>query len=234
MFNTIVKLSLIPLFLVTTTFLKAQVLNISNETLIHESKERSAIKVMIAPDSKEVKKAFKNFMDDRYNVDIEGIGFLKNKDVLYTEPTVVAPISSQQMKLYTKVVGENGQTAMYVFGQLGYNNQISPVANYSEYFAMRDLTVEFLNKLLPNYYQDIVEDQQDDVADLQDDRDDMRKKMNKNKEKIADLQKENEELERKIAATEVKLEQSVDKLTEKKATLKKVNNKLDKAKNKLK
>lgn len=229
MYYKIIKQTLLVLLIISATFLKAQVLNISNETIVHDSKERSAIKVMIAPDTKAVKKAFRDFMDDRYDVEIEGIGFLKNKDVLYTEPTIIAPISNQQMKLFAKVVGERGETAMYVFGQLGYNNQITPMANYAEYVAMKELTVTFLHQLLPNYYQHIVEDQKDELADLEDDRDDMRKKLNKNKDKIAELQKENGKLERKIAAIEVQLEQSIDKLSKKKAALKKVNTKLDKS-----
>jgi len=222
------KTAILSCLLLITFQSNAQTLNISNETIIHDSKERSAVKVMIAPDTKDVKKKFKDFMDDRYNVDVEGIGFLKNKDVVYTDPTVIAPISNQQMKLYARVVGENGQTAMYVFGQLGYNNQITPTSNWTEYNGMKDLTVEFLEQILPNYYKDIVDDQKDEVADLKDDRDDMVKKMNKNKEKITELQQENDELEAKIAETEARLEQSVDRLAEKRATLKKVNKKLDK------
>jgi len=84
MINKIVKHSLVVIFLLAANFSFAQVLNISNEMIIHDGKERSAIKVTIAPDSKEIKKAFKDFMDDQYKVDVEGIGFLKNKDVVYT------------------------------------------------------------------------------------------------------------------------------------------------------
>lgn len=229
MLNTIIKRTIFGIFLLSTIALNAQVLNISNETIIHDGKERSAVKVTIAPDSKKVKKSFKDFMDDQYKVDVEGIGFLKNKEVIYTESTVIPPVSTQPMELFAKVVENGKQTNMYVFGQIGYNNQITPMSNWTEYSAMKDLTVDFLNKLLPNYYQDIVEDQRDEVADLEDDRDDMRKKLDKNKDKIAELQKENEELERKIASTKVRLEQSMDALGDKQATLKKVNTKLDKA-----
>lgn len=231
MFNKIIKQALLGIFLISSTVLSAQVLNVSNETIIHDGKERSAVKVTIAPNSKAVKKSFKDFMDDQYNIDIEGIGFLKNKEVVYTESTVIPPISSQPMELFAKVTENGSQTNMYVFGQIGYNKQITPTTSWTEYHAMKDLTVDFLNKLLPNYYQDIVEDQKDEVADLEDDRDDMRKKLDKNKDKIAELQKENEELERKIASTKVKLEQSMETLGDKKDTLKKVNTKLDRVNN---
>lgn len=224
-----IKQSLIVILLLSVTFVQAQVLNISNEMIIHDGKERSAVKVTIAPDAKDIKKAFKDFMDDQYNVDVEGIGFLKNKDVVYTEPTVISAISPQKVELFAKVMGNGRQSDMYVFGQMGYNNQITPINNWQEYTAMKTLTTDFLNRLLPNYYQDIVEDQKDEVADLEDDRKDMRKKINKNKEKIAELTRENEELERKIAATDKKLEQGMEKLGEKKKTLKNVNSKLDKA-----
>jgi len=219
---------LIVIILAITSTIYGQTLNISNTTIFDDSKERSAIKVAIAPETKSVKKAFKNFMDDRYNVSIEGIGFLKNKDVLYTEPMIISPISPEVMKLYNKVVKENGQTVMYVYGQLGYNNQITPYANATEYAALKDLTVEFLNDLLPDYYKEIVEEQREEIVDLEDDRDDMQKQISKNKDEIAKLQKENEELEQKLVVNETKIEQNVDELAKKKATLKKVNSKLDK------
>ncbi len=231
MFNKIVKQALLGIFIMSATFVNAQILNVSNETIIHDGKERSAVKVTIAPGSKDVKKSFKDFMDDQFDVKVEGIGFLKNKKVVYTESTVIPPISTKPMELFAKVVENGAQTNMYVFGQVGYNNPITPTSMWTEYNAMKDLTVDFLNRLLPNYYQDIVEDQRDEVADLEDDRDDMRKKMDKNKDKIAELQKENRELERKIAETKVKLEQSIEALGEKKETLKKVNTKLDGANN---
>lgn len=228
MINKIIRQALLGIFLISTTLVNAQVLNVSNETIIYDGKERSAVKVTIAPNAKEIKKSFKDFMDDQYKVDVEGIGFLKNKDVVYTEPAVISAISTKPMELFVKVMENGSKTNMYVFGQIGYNNQITPTSNWVEYTAMKDLTVNFLDKLLPNYYQDIVEDQKEEVADLEDDRDDMRKKMDKNKDKIAKLQKENEELERKIAATKVRLEQGMEALGEKKATLKQVNTKLDK------
>lgn len=231
MLNKIIKQTLLGLFLMSVTFLNAQILNVSNETIIHDGKERSAVKVTIAPDSKKVKKSFKDYMDDQYEVEVEGIGFLKNKEVVYTNPTVITPISTKPMELFAKVVENGSQTNMYVFGQIGYSSQITPTSNWTEYNAMKDLTIDFLNKLLPNYYQDIVENQRDEVADLEDDRDDMRKKLDKNKDKIFELQKENEELERKLTSTKVKLEQSIETLDKKKEALKKVNTKLDKANN---
>ncbi|MEM6316963.1 MAG: hypothetical protein AAF960_04795 [Bacteroidota bacterium] len=215
--------------ILTANIVSAQVLNVENETIIHDGKERNSIRVIIAPEAKEVKKAFRDFMDDRYDVDIEGIGFLTNKEVLYTEPTVVPPISPKKMELFAKVRSNGGKTIMNVFGQMGYNTPITRYDTYNEYNAMKELTIDFLNELLPNYYQDIVEDQQDRIEDLEDDRDDMLKKISKNREKIANLQKENRKLEQKVASVKEKLEQNIDELGEKKATLKNVNGKLDRA-----
>ena len=218
-------------FLLTSVTLTGQTLNVSNKIIVHDSKEWNAIKVLIAPETKSVKKAFKDFMDNKYEVDIKGIGLFKNEDVLYTEPMVIKPISSEIIRLYVKVIEEGGQTAMYVFGQLGNNTQISPYEYYTEFGALRNLTVDFLNGLLPDYYQDIVEDQRDAISDLEKDRDDMRKKISKNKDKIAELQKENEELELKLLTNKTKLKEGVETLSKKSETLKKVNTKLEKVDN---
>ena len=218
-------------FLLTSFKLTGQALNISNKIIVHDSKERNAVKVLIAPETKSVKKAFKDFMDDKYDVDIKGIGLFKNEDVLYTEPIVISPISSDIIRLYAKVVEEGGQTGMYVFGQLGYNTQITPYEYYTEFGAIKNLTVDFLNDLLPDYYQDIVADQRDTISDLEKDRDDMRKRISKNKDKIAELKKENEELELKLVTNKKKLEEGVETLSKKRETLKKVNTKLEKVDN---
>lgn len=231
MLSNTIKQALLCFFLLSSFLVHSQKLAISNETIIHEGKERSAIKVVFAPDSKDVKKSFKHYMDDRYDIDVEGIGFLKNKQVIYTEPNIIPSISNQKMELFAKVVGNGKESMMYIFGQIEYNNQITPNTHYTEYGNMRDLTIDFINKLLPNYYQDIVEDQRDEVDDLEEDQKDMRKKLDKNKKKIAELIEENKKLEIKIAENKVKLEQNIKVLGEKKATLKEVNTKIDKVKN---
>lgn len=228
MFNKIIRQALLGVLFLSATFLQAQSLNLENVTLIHDQKERSAIKVVIEPEGKDTKKDFKDFIEDRYDVEVEGIGLFKNKPVIYTEQVVIPSISTKPMKLYAKIVEIGQKTEIYVFGQFANNNQITPYEHYTEYQRMNDLTVEFLERILPNYYQDKVEDQVDEVADLEKDRDNMRKKMDKNKKKIMEMTKENEELEVKLAENAKKLEQSMDKLGEKKATLKTVNTKLDK------
>lgn len=226
MLNQLIQRTLLTIFLCLPMILNAQVLNISNETILHENINRNAIKVVIAPDSKEVKKEFKDFMDDKFDVKVEGIGFLKNKDVLYTAQRVIPAIASQSMQLSAKIIEVNGQTEMYVFGQFDNNNQISPTKSYAAYAGMKDVTINFLNTLLPDYYKDIVEDQSDLVADLEDSEEDIQKKLEQNRKRIKKLNQENIELEKRLASTRTKLEQNKNELNHKKKTLEVVHEKL--------
>ena len=229
MFNKIIKQALFGVLLLSATFLQAQSVDLENVIIVHDQKERSAVKVVIAPEGKDTKKDFKDFIEDRYNVEVEGISLFKNKPVIYTEKAVISSISTQPINLYAKVIEIGQKTEIYVFGQFDNNNQITPLDHYTEYQSMRDLTVEFLERILPNYYQNIVATQVDEVADLEKDRADMEKKMDKNKKKITEMTEENEELEVKLAENAKKIEQSINKLGEKKATLKKVNKNLNKS-----
>lgn len=226
-----VKYLLFTVFILSLNSIQAQVLNISNEMMLYDRTERSAIKIMIAPEAKDVKKQFQDYMDDQHEVKVEGIGFLKNKDVLYTEEQVIAPITPQKMKLFAKIVESDEQTEFQLFGELENNIQITPHTTYAAYTGMKNMAVDFLNELLPDYYKEIVEDQKDIVEDLEDDKDDMRKKIAKNEKKIKELTEENEELEKKLAATENELKENMNKLGKKKENLKEVNQTLRKTSN---
>lgn len=228
MLNKISQYILLLLCLCFVTSIHAQTLNVSNESLMHDEITRNAIKVVIAPQSKEVKKEFKDYMDDRHEVKVEGIGFLKNKDVLYTEQQLIPAIASQEVQLFARIVENNENTEMYVFGQFDNNKQISSSTTYAAYAGMKDVTMDFLRTILPDYYENMVEEQNDTVEDLEDHLADVRKQLKKNKEEIEELTKENKELEQELATSEVKLKQNKDKLSKKRASLKKVNQSLEK------
>jgi len=226
MLDKIIKQALLGIILLTATFLQAQELELSNVQIIHDQKERSAVKAVIEPEGKDTKKDFRDFMDDRYKVEVEGIGLFKNKPVIYTEFVVIPNISNKPMQLFAKFTEIGKKTEIYVFGQFG-DAQITPITYAVEYQRIEDLTVAFLEKILPNYYRNKVEDQEDAISDLEKDRDDMRKKINKNKDKIVELTKENEELADKLVKNAKELEEGMEKLGDKKSELKSVNKKLD-------
>lgn len=194
-----------------------------------DNKQIPAVKVVMSPKPDKVKDEFRDFIKDKYDVKMKGIGFLSNKDILSAEAVKIPAISSKEMDFKAKVVENGDNTEMYVFGMLGYDINISPEKYRDEYRAMKNITVDFLNGFLPEYYQDRVDETQDMLSDLRDNRNDLRDDLADNKEKIADLEKENKELDSELTNTESKIKDTETKLNMRRNNLQKVNRQLEKA-----
>lgn len=189
--------------------LHAQKLVMENDKITHNDKLRSAIKVSIAPNKDEVRDAWEDFLEDKYDTKIKGNGFFSNKDVMTAKEAQIDMISDKQLDIYMEAVEQNEGTEMYVFASSGYDLHLSPEAAPVEYRGLENLTLDFLENFLGNYYRDQVEDTQELVSNLEDKRKDLREDLNENKEEIADLKSENIELEEKIKAKENDLEEAI-------------------------
>ncbi|MFK8103712.1 MAG: hypothetical protein AB8G15_14355 [Saprospiraceae bacterium] len=192
----------------------------------HEDINRQAIKVKLEPGTKDVKRAFKDYMEDEKGLDIDGFGFLTNKDVLKSEGQVVSDISRNKMDLFAKIVENGDLTEMYVFGSFGYDLHITPERYPAEYRKMRSLIYGFLNDYLPGYYQEKIEGTEDLIGDLKDDKEDAKDALADNRDEIEDLKKENQELSEKIKSYEDKLRNAEAKLNDRKVEKSKVTNKI--------
>lgn len=206
------------IFLLLTSFLnlpslQAQELTVSDEAIEYNDQERSCIKVVLKPGTKTVKKAYKDWMEDKQDVDVDGFGFLKNKDVLKIEKENIKAISPYKMDMYARIVEKDDYTEMSVFGSMGYDLHVTPQTYPSEYRKMRTLVYSFLNDFLPGYYQEKVEETQDLIGDLKDDKSDAKDDLADNKKEIEDLKKENKELADKIKEYEDQLKKESVKLS---------------------
>lgn len=222
---------LLLIFSLTASFsANAQSLVIENASVNYEDQTIPAVKVVMSPTPKKVKEEFKDYIKDRYDVKMKGIGFLTNKDVLTAEGVQIPKITSKNMDLSAKVVERGDDTEMYVFGKLGYDINLSPDNDYrTEYRAMKSITVDFLNTFLPNYYQDRVDETQDMLGDLRDDRKDLKDDISDNENKIKELEKENKELASDLENTKTKIIETEEKLNIRKNSLQSVNKELKKA-----
>jgi len=191
--NLILILLAISLYLPT---LSAQNIEIKESTIQHNDKLRPSLSVNITPDTKEVKKKWKDFMDDKYDVKVKGIGFLTNKDVLTAEKVAVNKISNKQIDFYAKVVEDGDHTRMDIFAAPGYDIYIDPKNSPRAYAGMRSVLVEFLNYYLPEFYQEQVEDAQDNYEDWVETRNDLKDDISDNINEIEDLKKEIEDLKK--------------------------------------
>ncbi len=216
------------LLLTSFSGVQAQKLSLENATVEHNDVTRHAIKVKLEPSTKEVKRAFKDYMEDEKDLDIDGFGFLTNKDVLKAEGQVVSDISRNKMDLFARIVEKDDLTEMYVFGSFGYDLHINPERYPAEYRKMRSVVYGFLNNYLPGYYQEKIEGAEDLIGDLKEDKEDAKDALAANRDEIEDLKKRNEELSEKIKSYEDKLRNAEAKLNASKVEKSKVANKINK------
>ncbi len=223
------SLAAVVLILMSIFAANAQNLTVENAMVTIDDKQVAAVKVMMNPSPSKVKDEFRDFIKDKYDVKMKGIGFLSNKDILSAEGVQIPAITSKNMDFKAKVVENGDNTEMYVFGMLGYDVNISPEKYRDEYRAMKNITISFLNEFLPEYYQDRVDETQDMLSDLRDDRNDLRDDIADNKEKITNLQKENKKLAADLTETDTKIKDAEMKLNKRQDNLQKVNSQLNKA-----
>lgn len=192
----------------------AQTLEMSRGQVSYEDKIRQTIKVSIQPESKEVKRAWKKFIQKTYDADVDGFGLITNKEILTAKDANINTISNKSMDLFAQIEENGSQTEMHVFGALGYDLFLNP-QNYSkEFWGMEDLVIDFLVHFLPDHIQDNVDEVAKTLADLKDDRADLKKDIQDRKGKIESLKKEiteNEEEIKQLNKNLISNEKSVNK-----------------------
>lgn len=216
--------SLILLF--SSTFLSAQKLSITDGIITYDDQDRPCIVVQIEPDTKDVKDAIKDWMDDEKDVKLRGFGFLVNKDVLTAKEIKLPEISPNEMDFYVEVLEKEEITEMKVFGSFGYNIHISKAKYPTEYRALKNMTLDFLSNYLPEYYKNKIEDTQELLSDLKEERENLKEDIEENSEEIVELKEENIELNGEVSDKNIKVEKTSIKLQEQKTKLKKINEKL--------
>lgn len=192
----------------------------------YEKETYPAVVVAMEPEAKAVKKAFEDFMKDKYDVHLRGIGFLANKDVISAEKVTIPKLSDKQLDFHAKVIEEDDITRMSVFAILGYDISVSKANENTDFIAMKNIVGEFLDDYLPNYYQEKLEEAKDQVESLEKDRKDYRGTIEDNKKEIEKLQKENEKLSEKLEESESELNAALEKQSELQTKLESIKNQL--------
>lgn len=188
--------------LITSATANAQELRVDNEQVTYKDNAYPAIVVYMEPGTKEVKKAWQDYIKDKYDIRLHGLGFLVNRDVLSAEGVDFQEISPNKMDFYTKVVEDNDQTKMAVFASLGYDIQVGSQNHYTGYYNMKNIVQDFLDTFLPNYYQDKINEVENRISDLQKTQEDKRNQISDNEKEINRLRNENDRLAEEINTTQ--------------------------------
>jgi hypothetical protein len=217
-------------FLVVVVFtltgnLQAQEVEPRKGTVSHNDGERPCLVVNLDPEPKPLKKAWKSFLKDNYDLKIKGIGFLTNKDLLYKEDIVVEAISSKRMDFYTKIVEDEVGSEMKVFISFGYDIYVDQNETPEEFKIMKKMVNDFLESYLPKYYQSEVKATKKKVKKLTKSVSGLEKDISKNKKDIEDHKEEIEELAQEVAEKQSELETANVKLKERREKLQRINEK---------
>lgn len=200
---------------------------------MYEKESRPGLIVEMEPTPKEVKKEWHDFLKDQYDLDLKGIGFLSNKDVLYAESVVVPNISDQAINFYSRIVDRGGVTQMSVFASFVDGTVISEERSPETFGQIENIVEGFLGKYLPDHYLELVENTQDELDDLTDRRSDLREDIIDNEQKIEKLREENIEKNAELEKVGRDIERLQDMLESRKAKLSTIDRKVENAGNKL-
>ena len=196
------------------TVMTAQKLDYADGTIMYEDEKINTIDVTLDPKVSTIKDKFEDWMDDNYDVDLDGTKLLFfDADYMSANGVVIPEISDRKIDLKVKVDETTaGMTKLNMFASFGYDNWITEDKHPEEYAALRSIVNEFVRDYLPEYYLDQVEDAEEKVDDLKEDRDDLNDDMQDNEEKIKKLEAENRELTKKLKENQKLIDQSKSRL----------------------
>lgn len=169
---------------------------------MHNDEPRACIRVQMDPLPKEVKKAWHDYLDDNYDIDLKGIGFLSNKDMLKAEGVNFPEITDKGINLYTRVVEQGNLTEMCVFASLGHDIYLNANDYPVEFQRLQNTVEAFIGSYLPNHYQNLVKETEEELEDLIDRRKNLSDDISDNLDKITKLEKENREKNRELTTVE--------------------------------
>lgn len=203
--------------LIFTTFTltaNTQMLSYADALVEYDGQMVSTINVTLDPKPEQVRNSFESWMDDNYDVDLNGRTLLFfERDVMKAQGVVIPLVSDRRIDLMV-MVDENSDKAtnLHVFASFGYDNWITLERYPAEFVALENIVYEYVSTYLPEYYQEKVSEAEEVLIDLKDDRMDLKEEVEENKEEIEELMQENEDLMMKLRDNQKKISLHKSKL----------------------
>lgn len=222
------KIALSIAMMLSTGIAHGQVTNIAS-TITHNNAVRDARKVTVDVPIDFMKDALKNFVDERYNANVQGLGFLANDDEVTVEHVVDAGIHPDtfDMFLHFEKLGERS-TSVSIAARTSPDSYFSTRANTTSMGTLGSMLSVYATHAANDFYSTHVEDvreRKDDLIkeidkarrDIADANDNIQKNLEENedlKKEITELQTQIGKLEEKLDATRSELEASQGRLQE--------------------
>lgn len=195
----------------------AQVGRIEQTTVEYEKQRVDALTVTMKPERKDIQKAFDDWMDDRYNINMKGGGLFSDKNTRRAEAVDILAISADKITFYTRTEERGGETHMTIFASRGLGNFVDN-GDYSAFSGLEDVFDSFLSSYLPEYYAERVAEAREELEDLRKDFTDAEEDVAKNEEKIRDLERENDKLRGEMSDLKKKIYEAEQLLNKRERT----------------
>lgn len=138
-------ISLILTLLISTSLISQEV-DYKDGKIMFDNEELETIEVKLTPNVATIRDKFSEWMNDHYDVNLDGkkLIFFK-KDFMTAEGIIIPQISPRKIDLRIKVdETENGITTLHVFASYGYNNWITRENHPYAYDALRGIVYDFV------------------------------------------------------------------------------------------
>ena len=202
---------------------------IDRTTIKYQGDQRDCWSASIDSHSKTVKKAWKDFIEEDYQAQVQGIGFLSNKKVLTVEAGRITDISTKPVDLFLKVTAKGSQVSLALFARDHQGDFISRSDSPDEFKALKPLLTRFIRTHLINQSQQRLESWKTQYQELTERREDKLETLEENKEDIRDAQEtilelneENDQLMIEIQEIENEIENAGKRVEEEKLKLNKI------------
>ncbi|REJ83797.1 MAG: hypothetical protein DWQ44_00695 [Bacteroidetes bacterium] len=194
--------------LLISTAVCAQSFSPVKSTIEHEEKLRPCLMLKLDPEPTNLKNAWIDFLNDKYDFKLKGMGLFSNKELLSAEEVSIPHISTKKMNFYTHVTEEESASEMKVFASLGYDIYINEQDYPDEFNTIRDMMTAFLKQYLPQYYSELIEASSEKVKNLNKEIKDMNGEINDKQGDIEKLNKEIDELRKNVQEKSKELKDS--------------------------
>jgi len=208
----------------STSIISAQKVDYSDGKIMYDGEELQTVDVRLSPKVATIKDKFESWMNDHYDVNLDGKKLLFfDKEFMTANGVIIPKISPRKIDLKVKVEETNdGDTQLYVFASYGYNNWINTEDHPQAYRALKGIVYDFVADYLPEYYYDKIQETKDQLKDLTDQNIEFQEDIIGKEKDIVELKNEIEDLEKKIKSNESLISIEKEKLGNEKKDYQKV------------
>ncbi len=211
------------LLLLNVLPLSAQIGDITPSSIVYEKEQVDVLSVTIQPERKDVQKAFDDWLDDRYDINMKGGGLFGDKNIRSAEGVTIPGISPENITLFTETEARGGATRMSIFASKGLENYIDRTETQA-FAGLQNLFDDFLSSYLPEYHNQQVAATQERLQDLREAFAETEEDIVKNENRIEKLQQENVEFRTNLRELTRKIEAAQRELSERKSKRRSITN----------